>query len=154
MAFESGRIYRMNGFDGKTEQGGRLDVYDVATDTWSSFDFAADGIQGPGARSVSALVPVHRSDGTYLVTLFGESDPSSLGHMGAGKMLGDIWAFSIERNTWQKLSVGSEVVGSSPASRGWFDADAVFMSDCKGVVVVGGLGEENQRYADCWLLSI
>ena len=44
---------------------------------------------------MAALVPVRTAEGaTRLVTLFGESDPSSLGHMGAGKMLADVWAYA------------------------------------------------------------
>jgi hypothetical protein len=29
------------------------------------------------------------------VTIFGERNPSSLGHAGAGKMFGDVWAYDI-----------------------------------------------------------
>lgn len=66
--------------------------------------FEADGVQGPGARSVAGLVPVvlkrhGGGDGegkVFLVAVFGEADPSSLGHEGAGKMLGDVWAFDVE----------------------------------------------------------
>lgn len=45
--------YGKNGSDGKTEQGGRLDVFDIATNSWGSHTFEAGGKAGPGARSVS-----------------------------------------------------------------------------------------------------
>jgi N-acetylneuraminic acid mutarotase len=34
IAFSGGKLYRMNGFDGKTEQGGAVDVFDPAEKTW------------------------------------------------------------------------------------------------------------------------
>ena len=149
LAYEDGKIYRMNGFDGKTEQGGALDVFDEAANSWSSLEFAPDGKTGPGARSVAALVPVRKYGNVTLVTLFGESDPSSLGHLGAGKMLSDSWAYSIQDKTWVKIDGPSVEV---PQARGWFDADVVSMGGDEGIVVVGGLGESNERLDDAWLL--
>lgn len=151
IAFVEGKIYRMNGFDGKTEQGGSLDIYDTATNSWSSHVFKADGKTGPGARSVSALVPAHRDGITSLVTIFGESDPSSLGHQGAGKMLSDGWAFSLSDRAWSKINAASAEV---PQARGWFDADVVSVDGKEGIVVVGGLGESNERLGDVWLLRL
>ncbi|KAK5165611.1 uncharacterized protein LTR77_009140 [Saxophila tyrrhenica] len=149
IAYDDGKIYRMNGFDGKTEKGGALDVFDEATNNWSSFDFLPDGKSGPGARSVAALIPVHRDGRVFLVTLFGESDPSSLGHLGAGKMLNDSWAYSVHDETWIMVNVPST---EGPQARGWFDADVVSIGGEESVVVVGGLGESNERLDDAWLL--
>ena len=39
-----------------------------------------------------------------LLTLFGERDPSSLGHQGAGKMLGDVWMYDIALATWSEVA--------------------------------------------------
>ena len=150
IAFLDGRLYRMNGFDGQREQGGCLDVYSLATDSWSTTEFAADGVLGPGARSVSALVAISVAGTSTLVTLFGESDPSSLGHLGAGKMLSDVWAFSVSAGTWSKIKSGSQ---SGPQGRGWCDADRVRIDGKDGIVIVGGLGESNERLDDAWLLT-
>ena len=150
IAFAEGKVYRMNGFDGKTEQGGALDVYDPATDSWSSITFSPDGKTGPGARSVSALLPVQLHGGLSLVTLFGESDPSSLGHQGAGKMLSDAWAYSLTDGEWSQIAVDAS---ETPQARGWFDADVVRMEGKDGVLVVGGLGESNERLGDAWQLT-
>lgn len=140
----------MNGFDGKTEQGGALDVYDPAKDSWASIEFAADGKQGPGARSVAALLPVSVDGAASLLTLFGESDPSSLGHQGAGKMLSDVWMYSLDDGKWaQIVAEGGEV----PDGRGWFDADVVKQDGRDCVVVIGGLGGSNDRLDDAWLLT-
>ncbi|GES59756.1 galactose oxidase/kelch, beta-propeller [Aspergillus terreus] len=147
IAFADGRLYRMNGFDGKAEQGGHVDVYDPSTNVWITHAFAADGVAGPGPRSVAALLPVRLDSGLWLVTLFGECDPSALGHQGAGKMLGDVWAFHVEDRVWKKVDVtGSE----APCPRGWFAADG---DGGKTIVVQGGLDESNQRLGDVWKLS-
>ncbi|CAG8889773.1 unnamed protein product [Penicillium egyptiacum] len=147
IAFAGGRLYRMNGFDGKQEQGGRVDVYEPGTNVWSSHSFVSDSVTGPSPRSVAALLPVVLSGRVYLVTLFGERDPSSLGHQGAGKMLGDVWVFDIETKLWTKVEGQGD---ERPAPRGWFDAD-VF--DAGSIVVHGGLGESNDRLGDLWTLE-
>lgn len=152
IAYLDGKIYRMGGFDGKSEQGGSVDVYDVKANTWESIAFDAER-DGPEARSVAALVPVEIRGRDCLVTLFGERDPSSLGHEGAGKMLRDVWAFDLEAKTWEGVEPqsGDEV----PAARGWFAADVIRSNDGPdGIVVHGGLAEDNSRLGDVWKLTI
>ena len=144
IAFLDGKICRMNGFDGKTEQGGALDIFDIADSSWSTVIFKPDGKEGPEARSVSTLLPVVQNNKSYLITMFGERDPSSLGHAGAGKMLSDVWASDVEEGIWQKVETGD-----GPAARGWFDADVTGNE----VVVHGGLGEDNERLGDVWVLK-
>ncbi|KAL7625836.1 hypothetical protein AAE478_005059 [Parahypoxylon ruwenzoriense] len=150
ITLSGGKLYRMNGFDGKSEQGGSIDVYDISTRAWSTIPFQPDGIHGPEPRSVSALISVNIHGSDHLLTLFGERDPSSLGHAGAGKMLADGWAFNLERKEWSKI----ETEGEAPAARGWFDADVVQDQTGKSVVVVhGGLAEDNSRLGDAWKLQ-
>ncbi|KAM3414094.1 Nitrile-specifier protein 5 [Cercospora zeina] len=151
IAWADGRLYRINGFDGTHEVGGALDVYDPAADSWNTISFDPDGEQGPGARSVAALLPVKIDGSTSLVTLFGESDPSSLGHRGAGKMLSDIWAYSLQEGAWSAVNAKSS--DGSPDARGWFDADVVTFDGKDSVAVAGGLGESNERLNDLWVLS-
>lgn len=148
IAFSNEKLYRMNGFDGKEEQGGSVDVYDPIENRWVSISYKPDGQQGPPSRSVGALVPVQIHAKDYLLTLFGEHDPSSLGHQGAGKMLSDVWAFDIDKNIWNEVKI---VAGSLPAARGWFSADLV---DVGKVLVHGGLNESNERLGDIWALSL
>lgn len=152
IAYSGGKLYRMNGFDGTKEQGGSIDIFDIAANTWSTETYTADGNAGPEARSVCALLPVKLQGKDKLITLFGERDPSSLGHAGAGKLLSDVWVYDIVENWWTKLNTaGSEGV---PDPRGWFDADVVNQQDGKdNVVVHGGLGENNERLTDIWLLK-
>ena len=152
IAYSQGKIYRMNGFDGTTEQGGSIDIFDVAANSWSTKTFKADGTDGPEARSVCTLLSVRIAQKDKLLTLFGEHDPSSLGHAGAGKMLSDVWVYDISEDWWTKLEPnGSE---GRPDPRGWFDADVVKADEGNDSVVVhGGLGEDNERLTDIWRLS-
>jgi hypothetical protein len=151
IAFYNGSLYRMNGFDGKSEQGGTLEIYDTESANWSTKTFVADGVSGPGPRSVSALLLVTISNKPQLVTLFGECDPSSLGHQGAGKMLDDVWAYDIDSGIWSEICAGMDGTIHKPAARGWFAADVVGQSI---IVVVGGLGERNERFDDAWALQV
>ncbi|KAH6642904.1 kelch repeat protein-like protein [Boeremia exigua] len=154
LAFSGGKLFRMHGFDGSAEVGGCVDVFDVSAKTWSVKEFGADGRDGPEARSVCTVLPVQLGRKQKLITLFGERDPSSLGHAGAGKMLGDVWAYDISEEWWTKLEPNAGDEGK-PASRGWFDAD-VIKGEGMGndsVVVHGGLGEDNERLDDVWLLK-
>ncbi|KAL3431890.1 hypothetical protein BDV09DRAFT_175197 [Aspergillus tetrazonus] len=146
IAYAGGKIYRMNGFDGKTEQGGALDVFDLENKTWRTVEYPADGANGPSPRSVSCLLALEIGGKPSLVTMFGEHDPSSLGHQGAGKMLSDAWAFDIESEKWVKVLVE----GEEPPSRGWFDADVL---DGSSIILHGGLAESNERLGDAWLLQ-
>ena len=86
-----------------------------------------------------------------LITAFGESDPSSLGHAGAGNMLPDAWIWDIENQRWSKI-VGEEG-GEVPQARGWFAADAMVVEGKECIIVQGGLAEDNQRLDDAWVLS-
>jgi hypothetical protein len=147
ITFADGKLYRMNGFDGKTEQGGNLDIYTPETNSWETHVYAPDGKDGPTPRSVSALLPISVNGGSHLITLFGEQDPSSLGHQGAGKMLGDVWSFDIGNKKWEQVDLqGSEL----PLARGWFDAD---VAASNAIFVHGGLGESNDRLGDVWKLE-
>jgi len=148
-----GKLYRMNGFDGQSEQGGAIDVLDLANRTWSTVSFKPDGVHGPEPRSVSTLLAVRVKGRDSLVTLFGERDPSSLGHAGAGKMLGDVWAFDLEREKWTKVEPKVGPKGDAPPPRGWFGADVVENEDGEHAVIIhGGLAEDNSRLGDVWEL--
>jgi hypothetical protein len=151
ITYSAGKLYRMNGFDGQQEQGGNLDIFDLSGDAWSTIKYPVDGKSGPEARSVSSLLPLEVGSRKLLVTLFGEHDPSSLGHSGAGKMLGNVWAYDIADGNWTELKANGDV----PQSRGWFDADVVKVVKGKDAIVVhGGLAEDNSRLGDVWVMEI
>lgn len=139
----------MGGFDGKHELGGAIDVYDIATNTWTTISFQPDGVEGPGNRSVSTLLALQVKGKKSLITMFGEADPSSLGHAGAGKMLPDAWVWDVEGRTWSKVVSSGDV----PQPRGWFDADVACIDGIDAVVVQGGLADSNERLDDIWILE-
>jgi hypothetical protein len=151
ITFSDGKLYRMGGFDGKHELGGEIDIYDIASGIWDTHTFTPDGEDGPGCRSVGSLLAVNVHGKSSLVTAFGESDPSALGHAGAGNMLPDAWLWDIETKRWSKI-VGGEGQ-EQPQARGWYAADAVAINGKEGIIVQGGLAEDNQRLDDAWVLS-
>ena len=151
----SGKLFRINGFDGKSEQGGAVDVYDIEHRDWCSIGYGPNGVDGPEPRSVAAFVQVKTSTGReLLITLFGEGAPSDLGHAGAGRMFADAWAWDVSVGGWQRVEF--EETASTPLPRGWFDADLWKSADAKGdrVVVHGGLHDDNRRLEDVWTLQI
>ncbi|KAE8150836.1 hypothetical protein BDV25DRAFT_171875, partial [Aspergillus avenaceus] len=150
LAYAEGKLYRMNGFDGNREQGGALDVFDLEEDEWETVTYPADGISGPSPRSVSCLVSLKILGKPCLVTMFGEHDPSSLGHQGAGKMLSDVWIFDIKTQIWTQAFVDGN---NRPPARGWFDADVVTTYSPPCAIVHGGLAESNDRLGDMWRLN-
>ncbi|PLB43230.1 kelch repeat-containing protein [Aspergillus steynii IBT 23096] len=150
IAYSDGKIYRMNGFDGAMELGGAVDVFDLAANEWRNISYAADGVKGPIARSVACLLALRVGGRQSLVTMFGERETSDLGHLGAGKMLSDMWVFDIQSEMWRKVVVDSE---DRPPARGWFGAGVVGSGAEEGIVVQGGLGESNDRLGDVWMLK-
>ena len=144
----------MGGFDGKAEIGGWLDVYDPESDSWATIEFGADGKKGPGPRSVACLLPLKVAGKEGLVTLFGESDPSNLGHQGAGKMLEDAWWWDMKAQRWEMVEW--EVDNRKrPVGRGWYASDVWRVADgADRIVVGGGLNEENERQDDVWMMEV
>ncbi|KAL6902996.1 galactose oxidase [Trichoderma evansii] len=152
IAFCDGKIYRLGGFDGKSEQGGELDIFDPDVKKWNTVTFTADGVHGPEARSVATLLAVQLPGKEHsLVTMFGERDPSSLGHAGAGKMLGDVWMFNTKSSTWSRVEFSEQ--STAPAARGWFAADVLKQPDGDAIIIHGGLAEDNTRLGDVWRLD-
>jgi Galactose oxidase, central domain len=148
IAISGEKVYRIGGYDGKAEIGGFLDVYDIATDTWESIPYQADGIEGPSARSVGALVEVQVADKPLLLYIFGEGHASSLGHAGAGNFWDDVWVHQVGSKgpVWTKLLFE----GERPEPRGWFAAASTGSS----AIIQGGLHTNNERLGDWWELTV
>lgn len=195
------RVYRFGGFDGKKELGGQVDWLDLragtfadkggqgemalaaSTEGWKSDVFVGENASGPMDRSVAGLVPVSTGQGrNYLLVYGGETTPSSAGHEGAGRFLGDFWTFQLkpEGNTaasWKDairgVGLGKETgeramveckvkdekgvqvqerQTTPMGERGWFACDG--LQDCSGLVVWGGLNEQNERLGDGWIITV
>ncbi|GFY97690.1 hypothetical protein Acr_12g0002310 [Actinidia rufa] len=54
----------------------------------------------------------------YIFVYSGEVDPSDLGHLGAGKFLGDFYALDIETGEWKKLDDRSKSGNDHPGPCG------------------------------------
>jgi len=149
---------------------------------WSSIPMtggsAGDGTEhartGPTNRSVAGFVPVSTgAERDYLLMICGEGQASTAGHAAAGKFLDDIWSFKPKFDTSSSMAgrqsaqgtfkeVEYHVTGSSSSAisgkqekplgrRGWFAASEY---DEEHVVVWGGIGEDNERLGDGWLITV
>jgi hypothetical protein len=67
-------------------------------------------------------------------------------------MLSDVWGYSLDEGKWAQI-LAMSTSGEAPDARGWFDADVVELGGKDAVVVSGGLGEENDRLDDLWVLT-
>ncbi|KAL2110688.1 hypothetical protein VUR80DRAFT_853 [Thermomyces stellatus] len=144
------------------------------TDTLDSDDW-------PSPRSVSCLLPLHIRGRDYLVLLMGESHPSGAGHEKAGKFHDDAWVFhvpseapargigAVRNAVWGALGKKGNTEGrwikvlgepydddsvETPVARGWIGASVIEDMDDPAVLVWGGVGEENQRLGDGWILRL
>lgn len=102
------------------------------------------------ARAISEMANGPRSLQRRSMRRIRAFKTESLGHQGAGKMLRDAWACSLEEQRWTQIRTRG---GDSPNGRGWFDADVVNVDGNDGIVVVEGLGESNDCLDDAWLLT-
>lgn len=125
------RVFRYGGFNGETEEGGKLDILELGLETfndtsalpeagittkggWSTLDFTEEDMKFPGNRSVAGFQTINTGMGReYLALFLGERDPSDRGHDGAGKFWSDVWVFqappqgltgaSVKDATWQAI---------------------------------------------------
>lgn len=149
IAYLDGKLYRMHGFDGESEVGGAIDIYDLDEGKWTSRAFEPDGWPGPWPRSVGSLLPLVIEGRQTLVSMYGEREPSSLGHQGAGRMSSDIKWYDVKQGQWN----GMTIIGDwMPSGRGWFAADVVKLDGEDAIVMHGGLNEDNERCDDMFVL--
>jgi len=135
------------GFDGKEK--GDLHAFNTKTGTWEEW---TDQVKGdiPSPRSVLASTELGRNKAFIFG---GERDPSSIGHLGAGKFYRDSYVFDVKTRVWTKVSDDDQVDNSTnklvqqPTPRGWLSA----AGSMDKVVLFGGLDETNTRLADVYV---
>ncbi|KAM0189800.1 hypothetical protein ACHAPA_008603 [Fusarium lateritium] len=134
----------------------------------------------PAPRSVASLEAITSGAGyEYLVLTMGEHGPSSEGHEGAGKFFDDAWVFQVPplgmtaasvtaamwqavgRKTgegkWTKLDLAPYDDDNSdemPVPRGWLASAPMGELEEAGILIWGGLGEDNERLGDGWILRV
>ncbi|KZF22874.1 galactose oxidase [Xylona heveae TC161] len=200
LAFAHNKLFRFGGYDGKSEIGGQIDYLHIVratfndkggtgemclsstSDHWETISFDAD-LELPGNRSVAGLQPVTTGQGrNYLLLMFGERDPSSQGHAGAGKFWSDIWSFQLQpdgmtaasfkdatrqligkrtgEGEWAEVKIvdeeGKEQSDETKhlGSRGWFASAPAADTDPGSVIIWGGLNEDNERCGDGWIITV
>ncbi len=138
------------------------------------------GTAMPGNRSVAGLQPITTGQGRHYLLLFlGERDPSSSGHEAAGKFWDDVWSFQLRpegmtaasfkdatrqlvgaktaEGTWARVDVPESSMNGSterPGPRGWFASSYGQDLEAGGIILHGGVVENNSRAGDMWMLSI
>ncbi|GFP56903.1 hypothetical protein TASIC1_0007039500 [Trichoderma asperellum] len=160
-------------------RGGWQSIYENAPEA-SSKEFSSENIQAwPGPRSVSSLEAITIGGGTeYLVLTMGEATSSSESHTGIGKSHNDVWLFQVPpvgmtaasftaamlqavgRKTgegkWTKVTMGpyDEEVLEMPRGRGWLASAPMSDLEETGIVIWGGLDDNNRRRGEGWILRL
>lgn len=132
----------------------------------------------PGPRSVASFHALTLGGGReFLVLAMGEGSPSTEGHAGAGEFYGDVWAFQVPplgmttasltdavfqamgRKTgegkWFKVATrpyDDDNDDSEPLPRGWMASAVMADLEESAIVLWGGLGPDNRRLGDGWIL--
>lgn len=161
MTYHSDRLYVHGGFTGQEESD--MVIYDISSGKW--VNALPSSHDAPEARSVHAIVPIASEDADMdrLLILFGEGNPSIVGHEGAGEFWGDVWTATLPKSlngapgssllvNYEKITLVASPDGPDnlPCPRGWFQA-----LPWKGKIVLsGGLGANNERLDDLYLLSL
>ncbi|EXV02332.1 Kelch repeat protein [Metarhizium robertsii] len=134
----------------------------------------------PAPRSVASLQALTVGGGKeYLVLAMGERAPSADGHSAAGAFLDDVWTFEVPplgmtaasvraaflqavgkktgEGRWQKVSMAEyddESGDGVPAARGWIASAPLTDLEESGIMIWGGLGADNKRIGDGWILRL
>ncbi|XAR55251.1 hypothetical protein NMG60_11035276 [Bertholletia excelsa] len=143
LAVAQKKIWVVYGFSGVEQDD--VHCFDPESEKWAEVETRGEK---PTARSVFSTVGI----GKYIFISGGEVDPSDLGHLGAGKFSGELYALDTETLLWKKLEDGSER-GDHPGPRGWC-AYAPGMRDGQlGLLVYGGNSASNDRLGDIFFLT-
>ena len=138
--------------------------------------------QWPGPRSVASMHAVTVGGGhEYLLVALGEGQQSGVGHEGAGRHWDDVWAFQVPQSGMSALAVKDSVLSvvgrknaggkwtkvemgpyddeddasvPGPGPRGWLASGVVTDLEDNGVVIWGGLNDDNKRMGDGWILRL
>jgi hypothetical protein len=143
-------------------------------------DEATAAAEWPGNRSVTGFEAVTVGGGReYLLVTMGERDASAQGHEGAGKFWDDVWLFQVPplgmtaasvrdamwqamghrtgEGKWFRVAMGPYDDDNStemPRPRGWIATAPIGDLEETAVLVWGGLGEDNERLGDGWILRL
>ncbi|XP_002534363.2 nitrile-specifier protein 5 isoform X2 [Ricinus communis] len=144
LAVAQGKIWVVYGFAGMEMDD--VHRYDPVHETWDQVETSGEK---PMARSVFSTIGI----GKYIIIYGGEIDPSHLGHLGAGKFTGDLYALDTENLIWMKLDDGPGSK-SHPGPRGWCAFASGSLGGKLGLLVYGGNSPSNDRLDDIFFLTL
>ncbi|KAK4429225.1 Nitrile-specifier protein 2 [Sesamum alatum] len=138
-----GKIWVVYGFSGVELDD--VHYFDPKEGKWVQVETSGEK---PTARSVFSAVGV----GKYIFIYGGEIDPSDLGHLGAGKFSGEVYALDTETLVWERWDDGS---GSDyhPGPRGWCAFAGGRRDGREGLLVYGGNSPSNDRLDDIFFFT-
>ncbi|KAG7671835.1 hypothetical protein Ndes2526B_g07254 [Nannochloris sp. 'desiccata'] len=153
-----GSLWVIGGFTGK--EASDIHRFDIATSTWelnievksSNPDqpaFTARSVFGRGGHSSGCSAPGCGHAG-HLLVFGGEIDPSDLGHAGAGQFSNTTYCLDPISRTWHAVSTSASDNGEYPGPRGWGASTEL---PGRGVILSGGMDDQNQRLDDLYLLD-
>ncbi|KAM7271945.1 hypothetical protein ACFE04_031159 [Oxalis oulophora] len=119
--------------------------FDPISQTWTQVETSGEK---PTARSVFSTAVI----GKYVIVYGGEIDPSDLGHMGAGKFSGDVYALDMETLVWKKCNDGVGIE-THPGARGWCAFATGYRDGKPGLLVYGGNSPSNDRLGDIFFFT-
>ncbi|CAK9151865.1 unnamed protein product [Ilex paraguariensis] len=143
LAVALGKIWVVYGFSGVELDD--VHYFDPVDEKWVQVETSGEM---PTARSVFSTVGI----GKYIFIYGGEVDPSDLGHLGAGKFTGDVYALDTETLVWKRWEDGSDS-GGHPGARGWCAFAAGQRDGQEGLVVYGGNSDSNDRLDDIFFFT-
>lgn len=143
LAVALNKIWVLYGFAGVEMDD--VHFFDPVEKSWTEVETSGEK---PTARSVFSTVTI----GKYIFMYGGEVDPSCLGHLGAGRLTGEVYALDTQTLVWKKLEDGA---GSSehPGPRGWCAFAAGCQDGQQGLLVYGGNSPSNDRLDDIFFFT-
>ncbi|TMW95222.1 hypothetical protein EJD97_009212 [Solanum chilense] len=135
-----GKIWVVYGFSG--DELDDVHYFDTIEEKWMQVETNGEK---PTARSVFSTVGI----GKFIFIYGGETDPSNLGHLGAGKFAGDVYALDTETLVWKRWMDS----GDHPGPRGWCAFASGQRDGQEGLLVYGGNTPCNDRLGDIFFFT-
>lgn len=141
LAVAGGKVWVLYGFSG--EELDDVHCYDPATGEWARVETTGDK---PSPRSVFCTAVV----GGHLMVFGGETEPSEVGHLSAGKFSAEAFALDPKTSAWARLDDASD---HHPGPRGWCAFSAGAVHGKGGLLVYGGISSTNDRLDDIYFYT-
>ncbi|KAG7568540.1 Jacalin-like lectin domain [Arabidopsis thaliana x Arabidopsis arenosa] len=139
-----GKVWVVYGFNGCEVDD--VHRYDPAQDKWTQVETFGEK---PCARSVFASAVV----GKHILIFGGEIAMDPQAHVGPGQLSGGTFALDTETLKWEKLDKFGEEE-ETPSIRGWSASTTGTIDGKKGLVMLGGKAQTNDRFGDLFFYGV